>query len=134
MKPTNNIQKADGAVFMYKPVLWSCFWGIAATGLLLSLFALAYSLYDLPLELMGFGATISLAIGCFTAGFVCAHMSHQKGMMWGGICGCTLFILLLIICGLLPQAFVGIAAFFRLFLMAISGMIGGIVGVNFLSR
>ncbi len=130
MNTKNNVTKTTAVVKTYKPILLACLFGVVAMGVLLSLFALAYSLYDLPLLLMGWVATAALVLGCFTGGFACAHMLRQKGMMWGGVCGCILFGLLLLICGMLPEAYVGIAAFFRLCIMAVAGMIGGVVGVN----
>lgn len=117
--------------FVLKGMSVSVLVGTVLMSVLLFLFALWYANYDLPLELFNPFSAIILLFGCFSSGFVCSRIMNQQGMRWGGICGGSLFLCLLLAALISQNQPLGSAVFTKCAMMVSSGMIGGIMGVNF---
>lgn len=70
------------------------------------------------------------ALGSFLAGLVTGKLSHQRGLLYGGITGLVLFAVFLVsnlsVTGI-PLSWV---AFSRMGIMVISGAIGGLLAVS----
>lgn len=104
--------------------------GALVTFLMLCAFALLMSIKDLPHSAVSPMSILSVAAGTILAGYCCARILREKGLLWGLCCG-TAFFLLAFFCELmlLGQP-VGILALYKFIIYAASGMIGGVLGVN----
>lgn len=123
-------QKNDGRSFLFKSILWSVLFGAGVCALLMCGFAVALSLYDLPLGIVQPLAVFSLVAGCMAAGYLCARKNGQRGMVYGGVCGGVLFLCLALAQGLCRGPLFAGAMLPKAAMMLTSGMIGGIFGVN----
>jgi len=123
--------KTGESGFAAKSVAIASFLGAVLCAGVLSLFALLLSHKDLPLGVVGPMAVFSLLFGCFFAGVFCSRRMNCRGMMWGGICGGVLFLLLAVAQGFCPDASFGIAVLPKFVMMVTSAMIGGVFGVNY---
>lgn len=124
--------QADKGVFSSygKPVAISCLSGAAISTAILLVFALVMSVRDVPAVLINPLACAAIAVGSFFAGFLCAKMLRQRGMLFGALCGILMFgILLFTSLTLTGEAF-GWIVLIKLVIVMTSAMIGGVIGVN----
>ncbi len=75
-------------------------------------------------------ATISLGVGCFTATFYAAKKMGQKGLMIGAIIGGLTFVLTTFFALAFSKEIFTINTFFRLIILMLLSLIGGVLGVN----
>ena len=104
--------------------------GVGVILLVLLLASLLMTIWDIPVELINPIASLALVLGGGLAGYLAARMVHRKGLLTGGICGCTLFVLVL--AGNLPNLpeEMGPALLLKLVILVASSMAGGVLGVN----
>ena len=72
---------------------------------------------------------VSLSIGSFVGGWLCARFMKEKGLIWGMLCALAVFVFtasVLFIMGVEPT----VQVLLRLLLMLPAGAIGGVLGVN----
>lgn len=72
---------------------------------------------------------VSLCVGSFVGGWICARFMKEKGLICGALCALVIFVFtaaVLLIIGGEPT----IQLFLRLLIMLPSGAIGGVLGVN----
>lgn len=105
--------------------------GALVTFFMLCAFALLMSVRDLPHSAVSPMSILAVAAGTILAGYCCARILRERGLLWGLCCG-TVFFLLAFFCELmlLGQP-VGILALYKFIIYAASGMIGGVLGVNY---
>ena len=127
------IQKGEGN-YRIKCTAIACLGGSAAIFVLLMLFSVILSSYDLPLGVLQPMAVLAILTGCFLAGFICARLMNQHGMVWGGICGGILFICLVLAQAMGQSACFGISMLPKCVMVLTAGMLGGVFGVNFARR
>lgn len=75
-------------------------------------------------------ATLSVATGIFVSSYFIAKQTAKKGFLIGAIVGFTVFILTAIISFIVDDGAVTSNTLFHLVIFILSGLIGGIIGVN----
>ena len=104
----------------------------AVIGLALSVLCIAVfsALLCFLLKDMGLAdvfVTVSLIVGAFTGAYICGHYRRRHGLILGAVCGFAVFAVIsimgIIMCG-------HTAGIRKLLLLAVSGMTGGVYGVN----
>lgn len=113
-----------------KPVAISCLSGAAISTAILLVFALVMSVRDVPAVLINPLACAAIAVGSFFAGFLCAKMLRQRGMLFGALCGILMFGILLFTSLTLTGDAFGWIVLIKLVIVMTSAMIGGVIGVN----
>ena len=113
-----------------KPVLTAVAVGAGIILLLMALVALGMTFWDLPVQLISPIASLILVAGSWAAGYLCARMTHRKGLLSGAVCGVLLFLLVLAAgCVNLPES-PGPALVLKLVMILTGAMAGGVMGVN----
>ncbi len=97
-------------------------------------FAFVLSKINAPTLLISVLATVSLGVGGYFGGYICARKRRKSGMLLGVICGSIIFMVVLIIGAVCAKAALGIGAGGKLLLTMLCGAVGGVVGVNTKSR
>lgn len=75
-------------------------------------------------------ATLSVATGIFFSSYFIAKQTAKKGFLIGAIVGFTVFILTAIISFIVDDSAVTSNTLFHLVIFILSGLLGGIIGVN----
>jgi putative membrane protein (TIGR04086 family) len=105
--------------------------GAALCAALLGIFALAFvTSGHIP---QGFITPLVIgisALSSFTGGMVSAKISRKRGLAFGALSGLLLFILFLISGLIATREAVSAASAARMFVMLISGALGGLLGVS----
>ena len=104
--------------------------GVVATFLILSLFAALMTVRDLPHSAVVPMSILGVAAGTILAGYCCARILRERGLLWGLGCGTVIFLLAFFCELMLLGQPVGILALYKYIIYAASGMIGGVLGVN----
>ncbi len=124
-------QADRGMLIKYgKPVAVSCLSGAAIATAILLVFSLVMSVRDVPAVLINPLACAAISVGSFFAGFICARLLRQRGMLLGALCGLLLFGLLLFTSLTLTGEAFGWIVLIKLVIVMTSAMIGGVLGVN----
>ncbi len=127
-----NAQRNNPSFFdkMLRPILVGIGVGllICFGGLMLS--AALIESVDIPNSMVFPLAMAAAGIGAFVAGLVAALLARQHGLLFGAICGLTLFLLILF-AGFTRYAGVdGNRILIKLTVLVVTGSVGGILGVN----
>lgn len=104
--------------------------GVVATFVILSLFAALMTVRDLPHSAVVPMSILGVAAGTILAGYCCARILRERGLLWGLGCGTVIFLLAFFCELMLLGQPVGILALYKFIIYAASGMIGGVLGVN----
>lgn len=104
--------------------------GVVATFLILSIFAALMTVRDLPHSAVVPMSILGVAAGTILAGYCCARILRERGLLWGLGCGTVIFLLAFFCELMLLGRPVGILALYKFIIYAASGMIGGVLGVN----
>ncbi len=75
-------------------------------------------------------ATISVALGCLVAALSLARSIGKNGFLIGAALGGITFIILTLIALVVNSSGIGINTLFRLIIIMLSSIIGGVIGVN----
>ena len=75
-------------------------------------------------------ASISAAVGCFVSAFFASRRLGVGGLLNGLICGGVMFVITLLISLWLDEGGLTVNTLFNFIIMFLSGIIGGIWGVN----
>lgn len=108
----------------------SVFVGLGTILICLFGFATLLSHINAPPALVSVMATVSLCIGGYFGGYLCAKKKRRNGLLQGVICGVVIFMVILVIGSVFAKAALGISAGGKLLLTMLFGAIGGVVGVN----
>ena len=104
--------------------------GILATALVLLCGAFMMSKVDFPQSGVPVISIFALVIGGFVAGFVVARLTRCNGLLYGLACGLLIFFVC-VFCELsFMEGELGMLAVYKCAICVISGMIGGVLGVN----
>lgn len=103
--------------------------GLAVSAALLLLFSFIMSKKDVPFMLLNPFSAGLLMVASMLSGYLAARKIRQKGMFIGSMCGIIIF-LIVITASFMNSFNVGAAALIKLAISAVSGAIGGIMGVN----
>ncbi len=113
-----------------RPVTYGVGVGAVVCFLLLSLMATLVTFRDCPQGVVSVLATISFVGGGLAAGFLCAVLSREKGLLLGLLCGGCLFLMLLAASMLANGPGFGAEGVSKLAAVLLASAIGGVVGVN----
>ena len=69
-------------------------------------------------------------LGGLFGGYISARIIKARGILWGGVCGLMLFFIILFAGMSTSDSTLTTATLFKLLSLSISGIIGGIKGVN----
>lgn len=69
-------------------------------------------------------------LGGLFGGYISARIIKARGIIWGGVCGLMLFFIILIAGMSTSDSTLTVSTLFKLLSLLISGIIGGIKGVN----
>lgn len=69
---------------------------------------------------------LSLAVSAYSSGYVCGRYRRHRGLIDGALCGTIIYIILVAI----SVAFGGFTNPLKLLLLAVTGAVGGVAGVN----
>ena len=104
--------------------------GVTVTFLILSAFAALMTVRDLPHSAVVPMSILGVAAGTILAGYCCARILRERGLLWGLGCGAVIFLLALFCELMLLGQPIGVLALYKFIIYAASGMIGGVLGVN----
>ncbi|MCI8649203.1 MAG: TIGR04086 family membrane protein [Anaerotruncus sp.] len=113
-----------------RPITYGIAAGAAVCVLLLLLMAAVMNFRDLPQAVIALFATVSFVGAGFTAGFVCAICSRERGLLLGLCCGSCMFILLAFFSLAFSEPTLGIGAASKLAAVLFAAALGGVIGVN----
>lgn len=103
--------------------------GAVISASFLLLFSFVLSKKDLPLGFINHFTSFLIALASFSAGYIAAKNIKQRGMAVGAGCGIVIFVITALI-SFLNSFEIGLLAAIKLAVSAVSGAIGGILGVN----
>lgn len=119
----------DLKTHIFQPFIISVVIGAFVSSAVLVLTSAAVYIMQLPVEICGTLALISLACGCFGGGCALGKRKRRRGLKQGFLCGSALFLLCLagglIFGSVSPAGAVG-----RLTVCIIAGAAGGVIGAN----
>ncbi len=99
---------------------------------IISIFIMAMiSLYiDIPENYSGLFAGISLGVGNFVSGYLSSKKIRSGGILNGSICAVILYVIVVIVSLFVSENGFTHNTLYHFLITLISGMIGGIIGVN----
>lgn len=100
----------------------------------LFIFSIVISKIDAPSVLVTVMSTISLGIGAYFGGFICAKKRRKNGMLMGLITGGIIFFIIFLLSIIIVRSAISLTFASKLILAVVCGAIGGIVGVNAKNR
>lgn len=89
---------------------------------------------DLPESFSPTLSVVSMGIGTFFAGFLSAKKIKSSGILNGAATGGIIYLLIFFISLILSNSGFSMITVYHLLIAVLSGAIGGIIGVNSLSR
>lgn len=107
---------------------------IAALTLSILLFAILVYFLNLPMVYMPLFSNISLGLANFFAAYFIAYKQKSKGFLTGLILALVTFALVSIISLIIDEGSVSLNSLLKFVILALSGVIGGIMGVNKTSK
>lgn len=103
--------------------------GVCVITILLGLLSLLINAKDISISVVDMVTGLILVAGCWVSGYWAAGKKRENGMITGVICGLCIYILLLCVSLIYDPAVTALAVI-KLAICALSGAIGGIMGVN----
>lgn len=113
-----------------KPISIGAVIAVMIGALCMVLSAVLMTALDIPHAALSVLAVVSVAVGAFFGGLVAARLSGSQGWLTGLLCGLFLFACVLL-AGLLLHRGIDVGfLFIKLPVLLVSGMAGGMMGVN----
>ncbi|MBC8584353.1 TIGR04086 family membrane protein [Youxingia wuxianensis] len=119
-----------GAKRFIRPITYGIIAGAIACFLLLIIMSVIMGFKDMPQAVVSVVSLITFIFGGFTAGFVSAAYSREKGLLLGLVCGGCLFCILSLANLAFDGSGFGIIALSKLAAVLFASALGGVVGVN----
>ncbi len=113
-----------------KTIIISAITGVTVTAVCIFLFAAVMYFAELDKIYSVIFATVSVAFGCFAAAYNAAKRNKTKGFLIGLVVGLITFIAVMLISLVVDKGAVGINTLFHFVIFLLSGIVGGILGVN----
>ncbi|WRS28251.1 TIGR04086 family membrane protein [Oscillospiraceae bacterium MB08-C2-2] len=117
-----------------RPLLVSLCVGIAVCVGLLLLFSVVIATQSIPQSIISPMAVFSVSVGSFAAGFICAKIKKESGLLWGAIVGGILCFVVLFSSFAVSDNGFGLLAVTKVIFILFSAMLGGVLGVNYRPR
>lgn len=128
MRRTSLVKKvADSKTFIS---LISVLSGVIVIMLCLLGFSCLLTIIDANNAIKSVMSAISLCLGTFAAGFICAKQKRKNGLLNGLFCGLCIYLFIFFIGSFVLKLTMGSGAFGKIILVCILGAAGGICGVN----
>ncbi|MCL2088310.1 MAG: TIGR04086 family membrane protein [Oscillospiraceae bacterium] len=127
----NNVitEKSDTLKHLLQILISSAI-GIAAIFVLFIAFALLMAGRSIPLSIISTLTVVAASAGGVAAGIVCGRLAGKKGMLFGAVCGVVISLTLLIAGAITFGTEAQSTAFIKFIAIVVSGIIGGVIGVN----
>lgn len=113
-------------IFLLKVLLILIFTTVAA----MFLFAIIMYFLEGGYEFSPLFATLSLGVGCLVSSFFASKKIGQKGYIIGAVIGAVSFIIVTLIGLMASKDIFTLNTLFRLIILMLSSLIGGVLGVN----
>lgn len=113
-----------------RPAIFGVVAGVITCTVLLVLVSCLMLLNDFPYEMLVLLTTIIFVIGGFTAGYISAKKTRERGMVMGLMCGIILSLLLCIGNIAVHGASFGMTGLTKFVCVMIAAALGGVLGVN----
>ena len=113
-----------------KTMIISAVIGLLVTAICIFLFAAVMYFAELDKIYSVILATVSVAFGCFAAAYDFSKRNKSKGFLSGAVTGFSVFIVVMLISFAVDKGAVGINTLFHFIIFLLSGIVGGIMGVN----
>ncbi|MDR3179194.1 MAG: TIGR04086 family membrane protein [Oscillospiraceae bacterium] len=114
-----------------KPVIIGSLTGIAVCLIMLFIFAFLFvNIRIMPQPAVNSLSILSMISGVFLGSYISARISKEKGFFYGACTGIVLFFMLLLISVTIVCEPFSMLVVIKFFSLLISGILGGIVGVN----
>ncbi len=115
---------------LIKSLLVSVGIGEIITAVMLSIFAFLMSKWDLPLTVLDILVWIATVSGASAAGYLSGRFLREKGLLYGGLCG-VVMVLILLLCGVILSHLTSAGMLTAKLVGILAGSaIGGVLGVN----
>ena len=114
----------------YKIIILSAAVGFAVAAVFIFIFAAAMYFAELDKIYSVVFATVSVAFGCFAAAYIAAKLNKSKGFLIGAVTGGIVFVAVLLISLAVDKGAIGINTLFHFIIFMLSGIVGGVIGVN----
>ena len=114
----------------FKPIIICIALQIAITLVMVALLALIMNFAEIDYKYSPVCATVSVAVGVFADAFCLSSKKGSKGLFHGLIIGFSTFVLVTLVGLILNNGAIGINTLFHLIIFVLSGLIGGVLGVN----
>ena len=120
----------SGASEVLRPVITSVIVGIVVSIIFLLLMSVVLATQNIPQRAIGPMSTFAVSAGAFAAGFACAKIMRKGGLAYGAVSGAALCLIAMLASLTISDGGFGMVALFKLIFMLLSGMLGGVFGVN----
>lgn len=104
--------------------------GVAAFFILTAVFSLCITVFENGIEFAPVFANVSAAAGCFVTAFILSLKTGSKGWIIGTVTGVSVFLIVTLISVFANNSGLNANTVFRLAIIILSSLIGGILGVN----
>ncbi len=121
-------------VSFIKPTIVSAVFTVVLLLILSLIFAALFAATDIPTNLLVPISVFSVAIAFFFGGFFAARMTRAKGLPLGLLTGGTVYVIMFLLSILFVRSGIGLFALAKLLLMLTAAAIGGISGVNIMTK
>lgn len=130
MSGKGQTSEKDGLLRAVRSVGISVWIGTVCAALVLLLMAFILSARNVPQFAVQPMAAFALLVGGFTAGFSCAKLMRENGLIFGAVCGGVLIVIMQMAGFAVPDNAFGLSAVIKIAVVLISAMLGGVLGVN----
>ena len=114
-----------------KEILCGIFSGALVCTMILYLFAFCFvKMGSIPYAALSIIAVFAASTGAFCSGFICIKIRKKQGLLYGGICGIVLFLLITLASFIYTRESFSFYSIIKLLFMALFGAIGGVLAVN----
>lgn len=104
--------------------------GVAVTVLLIAVFSLFMSSFDIDESVENIAAFFSICSGSFTSGFILARIRRKSGLIAGLLCGVAVYSVVFFTSVFFFGFIASIGMLGRFLIIIIFGALGGVIGVN----
>ncbi len=131
MRPFGRVAKGGAIALSDRLTLGvrACVIGLGVMFVVMVLLSLLMSVASLPIDMANVLSSASIIVGCFVAGFVLLRGIRENGLLYGGLCGLTIYAIL-VICSLMYDPSFSQVAPIKAVMTMLSGAIGGVSGIN----
>ncbi len=128
------MKNANSGTKKYKYIIIGTFSGIIVSFIFLLIMAAIFTYCDMVTSLAHPMASIASGVGALAGGFITAKLCKTNGLLNGLFTGVIMFVIIMLVSLIISDSSVTLMTFIRLIIIMCSSAIGGILGVNKLSK